>query len=68
MKLPIVSGKKIIKLLLKKGYWIRNQKGSHVHLRHVIYRPVTVPNHKVVSKGTLKEILKVTRLKAEDLE
>lgn len=68
MKLPIVSGKKVIKLLLKKGYWIRDQKGSHVHLRHAIKQPVTVPNHKTISKGTLKEILRVTRLKAEELK
>ncbi|MFH1587169.1 MAG: type II toxin-antitoxin system HicA family toxin [Candidatus Diapherotrites archaeon] len=68
MKLPIVSGKKVIKLLLKKGYWIRNQKGSHVHLRHVTKMSITVPNHKVVSKGTLKEIIRVTGLKSEDLK
>jgi len=67
MKLKPVSGKKIIKLLLKKGYWVRSQKGSHIHLRHATKGPITVPNHKVVSKGTLKEILKVTGLKREEL-
>jgi len=67
MKLKPVSGKKIIKLLLKKGYWIRNQKGSHVHLRHPTKEPITVPNHKTVSKGTLKAIIKSTRLKKENL-
>jgi len=67
MKLPIVSGKVVIKALLKNGYYIRNQKGSHIHFRHPTKMPVTVPNHKVISKGTLKEILKATGLKAEDL-
>ncbi len=67
MKLKPVSGKKLIKLLLKKGYWIRNQKGSHVHLRHTTKEPITIPNHKVVSKGTLKEIMKETGLKKEEL-
>lgn len=67
MKLKPISGKKLIKLLLKKGYWIRNHKGSHVHLRHATKEPITVPNHKVVSKGTLKEIMKSTRLKREEL-
>ncbi len=66
-KLPVVSGKKVIKTLLKKGYYVRDQKGSHIHLRHPFKQPVTVPNHKVVSKGTLKEILKATGLKTEDL-
>jgi len=67
MKLKPISGKKLLKILLKKGYWIRNQKGSHIHLRHATKTPVTVPNHKIVSKGTLKEIIKATNLKPEDL-
>jgi len=68
MKLKPVSGKKLIRLLSKKGYWVKSQRGSHIHLRHPIKRPVTVPNHKVISKGTLKAILKATELKAEDLK
>ena len=68
MKLKPISGKKLLKILLKKGYWIRNQKGSHIHLRHATKAPVTVPNHKVVSKGTLKEIMKATNIKPDDLK
>ncbi len=66
MRLPIVSGKRVTRALLKKGYYIRNQKGSHVHLRHPTLPPVTVPNHKVVSTGTLKEIMSVTGLRPSD--
>jgi len=68
MKLKPISGKKLLKILLKKGYYIRNQKGSHIHLRHTTKTPVTVPNHKVVSKGTLKKIMKATNLKPDDLK
>jgi predicted RNA binding protein YcfA (HicA-like mRNA interferase family) len=68
MKLPIISGKELTKILLKKGYWIKDHKGSHIHLRHATKRPITVPNHKTISKGTLKEIIKVTELKPEDFE
>ena len=67
MKLPVVSGQRVIKALLRKGYYIRNQKGSHVHLRHPERIPVTVPDHKVIAKGTLKEIIKVTGLRASEL-
>lgn len=35
-KLPIVSGKEVIKALSKIGYYVRGQKGSHIHLRHPI--------------------------------
>lgn len=67
MKLPVVSGKDVIKALLKKGYYIRGQKGSHVHLRHPTKRPVTVPNHKVIWKKTLKSIIKETGLTDDEL-
>lgn len=67
MKLPIISGRKLIKILLRKGYFIKNQKGSHIHLWHPEKRPITVPNHKIISKGTLKEILKETGVSREEL-
>ena len=66
MKLPVISGKNVIKILLRKGYYIRNQKGSHVHLRHPEKPPVTVPNHKIISKKTLNSIIKATGLKESD--
>jgi len=34
IKLPVVSGKQVIKALQKIGYYIRDQKGSHIHIRH----------------------------------
>ncbi len=67
-KLPAISGKKLLKVLLKNGYYIRRQKGSHVHLRHSVRKPITIPNHRVIAKGTLLEILKQTGLKKEDLK
>jgi len=68
MKLPVISGKELIKILLKNGYWVKDQKGSHLHLRHPIKRPITIPNHKTISKGTLKAILKAAELKQEDIK
>lgn len=68
MIVKTISGKNLVKILLKKGYYIRNQKGSHIHLRHPIKNPVTIPNHKTISKGTLKSIIKVTELTEKDFE
>ncbi|MCR4336052.1 MAG: type II toxin-antitoxin system HicA family toxin [archaeon] len=68
MKLPVVSGKKIISVLVKKWYYIRSQKGNHVHLRHLVKISVTVPNHRVIAKGTLKEIMNATGLHSSDLQ
>ncbi len=38
-KLPVIPGKKLIKVLTEIGYYVRDQKGSHVHLRHPIRKP-----------------------------
>ena len=59
-KLPIVSGEKLIKLLLKLGYEIVRQRGSHVRLRkesEVGEHNITVPMHSEIAKGTLNDIL-----------
>jgi predicted RNA binding protein YcfA (HicA-like mRNA interferase family) len=51
-KLPILSGKEVVKALSKLGYSINDQKGSHIHLRHPVRRPLTIPNHQEVARGT----------------
>ncbi len=66
MKLPVVSGKEVLRILLKRGYSIKNQKGSHIHLQHPERPPVTVPNHKVIVPKTLNSIIEATGLTEED--
>lgn len=57
-KLPIVSRDKLVKALCKLGYYVRDQKGSHIHLRHPTKRPLTIPNHKEIARGTLRAIIR----------
>ena len=66
MKLPVVSGKDVLRVLLKRGYTVHNQKGSHIHLQHPEKQSVTVPNHKVIVPKTLKSIIEATGLTADD--
>ena len=58
MKLPRLSGSKVIKILSKQGFEIARQKGSHVFLRHSDGRTTVVPNHNEIDKGTLREIIR----------
>ena len=67
-KLPVLSGKELIRLLLKIGYWIRDQEGSHIHLRHPWRKPLTVPNHKTIARGTLRTIVKEANLTRGEFE
>lgn len=58
--LPIISGKKLIKILIKKGYVQTRQRGSHVRLKHPNEqnrKPLTVPIHSEIKLGLLKAIL-----------
>lgn len=65
-KLPILSGKEVIKVLLNLGYSMNDQKGSHIHLRHPLRKPLTVPNHPEVARGTLRVIIKEAGLTVEE--
>ena len=64
-KLPILSGKEVVKVLGKLGYTINDQKGRHIHLRHPVKRPLTVPNHPEIARGTLRTIIKDADLTVE---
>lgn len=61
----MVSGDRLVRLLVKLGYEIARRKGSHITLekdtetgRHRI----TIPYHKEIAKGTLNDILRKVSL------
>jgi predicted RNA binding protein YcfA (HicA-like mRNA interferase family) len=59
-RLPQISGRDLIRLLESLGYETLRKRGSHVRLRRISAageHNVTVPDHKVVAKGTLNDIL-----------
>ena len=57
-KLPRIAGRDCIKALEKAGYYVTQQKGSHINLRRdAPFGKVTVPNHKELDKGTLRAII-----------
>lgn len=62
--LPVVSGREVVRALGKVGYALDRQAGSHMILRQekAPYRRVTVPDHKVVARGTLRTIIRETGL------
>ncbi|MBU7010168.1 MAG: type II toxin-antitoxin system HicA family toxin [Theionarchaea archaeon] len=64
--LPVISGKKLVRALKECGYYVRDQKGSHIHLRHLSRPPLTVPNHKNVARGTLRAIIRDAELTVEE--
>lgn len=66
-KLPIISGKKCIKVLEKFGFIVYRQRGSHVTLvRENPPNQTTVPLHKELDRGTLKAILRQTEIDLDE--
>lgn len=67
-KLPIVSGKDLVKAFAKLGYEEDHQTGSHIILRHKDppHRRLTIPNHREISKGTLRAIIRQAGLTREE--
>lgn len=65
-KLPVVSCNDVIKALAKIGYYVRDQKGSHIHLRHAYREPLTIPHHKTIARGTLRAIIKAAELSTKE--
>ena len=66
-KLPVVSGANLIKALRGLGYYVRDQQGSHIHLRHPVRPPLTIPNHREIARGTLRAIVRQAGLTVEEL-
>lgn len=71
-EIPQISGKQLIKALQKISFQIARQKGSHIRLVRVHKgqkQLVTIPDHKVIKKGTLLNgILKPIALSVEELK
>lgn len=69
MKLPTdISGQELVKALLRAGFVVNRQRGSHIVLRRADpYARVVVPDHKQIRAGTLRQILAEADLTVEQL-
>ena len=66
MRLPLVSGREVVKALLRIGYFIVRQRGSHIRLYHPSRKAVSVPNHYEVDRKTLAGIITDAGLEQEE--
>jgi len=66
--LPRVSGREVVKALVKVGYAQDRQRGSHIILRQIAspHRRIVVPDHSEVAKGTLRAIIRQAGLTVDE--
>ena len=68
-RLPVVSGRQVIRVLERIGYQIVRQKGSHIRLRDEndpVHLPITVPDHRTLKLGLLRQILRDANLTVDE--
>jgi predicted RNA binding protein YcfA (HicA-like mRNA interferase family) len=66
-KLPRISGRDCVSALLKLGFQIKRQHGSHIILRRdTPFAQVVVPDHSELDIGTLRSILRQAAISPDE--
>jgi predicted RNA binding protein YcfA (HicA-like mRNA interferase family) len=68
-KLPRITAKKLLRILLQAGFYLHHQRGSHANLRHPVktHLHIVVPCHGGdLAPKTIKSILFQAELTVEE--
>lgn len=68
-KLPVVSGRQVVRVLERIGYETVHQRGSHIRLRDESdpeHLPITVPDQRTLKPGFLRQILRDANLPVDE--
>jgi predicted RNA binding protein YcfA (HicA-like mRNA interferase family) len=66
MKLPLLSGREVLKALERLGFVEVHRKGSHIKMKHPDGRIIVFPFHDEVDRFTLKGALRDASIGIED--
>ena len=66
MKLPLLSGRQVVKTLERLGFAETHRKGSHVKMKHADGRMIVFPFHDEVDRFTLKGALRDAEVNLDD--
>ena len=65
-KLPVISGRKMVRVLKKLGYEEKRQRGSHLMMIKG-EKLIVILNHKELRRGTLRNIMREANLTVGEL-
>lgn len=65
-EVQIISGDQCISALEHIGYGVARIKGSHIRMRCTGRRPVTIPKHDELDRGTLRSIVRTADVSVEE--
>lgn len=66
MKLPLLSGRQVVKALERIGFVEIHRKGSHVKMKHPDGRVIVFPFHDEIDRFTLKGALRDAEVDLEE--
>ena len=67
--LPVVSGKDVIRVLTRAGFFFVRQKGSHIRMKKQTSETtlnITIPLHDELDRTTLRSIIKAAELTEDE--
>jgi predicted RNA binding protein YcfA (HicA-like mRNA interferase family) len=68
-KLPRISGKEMVRFLLKQGFELRRVSGSHhIFVKGSLHVPVPVHGNVDLKTGTLRSILRLADMEPDEFE
>ena len=66
-KLPVISGRELVRALRHIGFELDRQKGSHMILfRSEPKTTLSVPDHRELDRGTLRALLRQAGISPEE--
>ena len=65
--LPNLSGSEVVRNFQRFGWTVSRQRGSHIIMtKRGEMATLSVPNHRSVSKGTLRSLIRSARLTVDE--
>jgi len=65
--LPVLSGRKVVRVFAKLGWEVVRQRGSHIILvKESSIATLSVPDHREVARGTLRSLIRDAGLTVEE--
>lgn len=58
VRLPVISGDDLVRILVQAGFTWDYTQGSHMVLLNSDNRRVTVPRHRELGRGLLRELIR----------
>lgn len=66
-KLPVLSGRDVVKAFERDGWQVARQRGSHIAMvKAGSMATLSVPDHREVAKGTLRSLIRAAELTVEE--